>query len=122
MSDHDLLERMQKQMDRMSDKLDEVLSGLSDIRANEQITARRFDEIDDKYRRVNKRIDELDAEKVSLQEFRHIQQVYGWGKKILVTAVISALVWMVVERPQSFIKPENVIEKPKQTQTNGQQK
>lgn len=122
MSDHDLLERMQIQMDKMSDKLDEALSFLSDIRANEQITARRFDECESKYRDLEKEIEALKEDTVSKEEFKPVKQAYDWSLKILITAVVGALISMVVIQPQSFIKPESVIEKPKESQTSGQEK
>jgi chromosome segregation ATPase len=115
MSDQALLERMQKQMDRMADKVDEVLSVLGDIRANEQVTDHRFNECE-------RKIKELEDRSVTKDEFKPLKQAYDWILKLFITAIVGALISLVIYQPTAFVKPDHVIEKPKQTQHTEQEK
>lgn len=65
MSDHDLLERIQKQMDRMADKLDEVLTVVSDIKANEKLNEERHGVSDKRHDSHDRRIDEVNDKSIA---------------------------------------------------------
>jgi len=117
MLDHEFLERMHHQMDRMSDKMDEVLSVVSDIRANEQVTEIRFAECEKKDVELEKKILDLQNNTVSKDQFKPIKNAYDWALRIVITAVVGALISMVIVRPSAIVKPEYVIEKPQTEQT-----
>jgi len=122
MSDDNRMERMEKLMDNLSGKVDEVLSVLGDIKANERVNALKFRDID-------KRHDDIHED---LKEFkRHVRETYArhdqvepllkaksWIVKTVLGAVFVALLSLVVYQP-AIINKQDSQRTPKAQNTEG---
>lgn len=89
MSEHDWL---RDEMNRLSDKLDQVLTVVSDIRANEKATDMRFNEVD-------RRLKELEEKAVTHDQFEPVNRAYVWTLRTLITTVVTGLLALVIIQP-----------------------
>ena len=102
-------------MDNLADKVDEVLSVLGDIRANEKLTEHRFLETDRRHDELKQRLnafeDHVDKTMATKDEVAPVKRLVYGAVCIVMAAVLTAVVALVVIQPSS-----TVIEKPKQEQ------
>lgn len=132
MSDSTHMERLENAVDKIGDKLDKVLSVVSDIRANEQVNEHRFHESDRRHDESERRIDEVDKKAIARVEkleqrleekyatkesVAPIKRIMWWAGGVVGTAVLTAIIGLVLIK-----NPSTIIQKPPIQQQSEQPK
>lgn len=119
----DRMERLEQIMDKLTDKVDEVLSVLGDIRANEKLNEHRFLEVERRHNNLEKTVDErlkkLHDGKLSKEEFTPYKRAMTIVATTVTATLCAAVLALVLNQP-AIISKQGAVKPPAHQSTEGE--